>query len=123
MRSEPSLAEQITACHQQLNEMFLLHQEALLQGQLENAASILRSYESCHALHMQFEDDILLPKYAGLEMQGKWDETLYQQEHHKIHDLYTRIEQDLKYLTGQSLNLSHILTLSTMLVLTPTPPA
>jgi hypothetical protein len=108
MSGEASLTEQLTACHHQLNELFLLHQEALLQGHLGNAASILSSYESCHALHMQFEDDILLPKYADLEKQGKWDATLYQQEHHKISGLYGKIEQGLKCMAGQSLDPSQL---------------
>ena len=43
---------------------------------------------------MQFEDDVLLPKYAVLQEPGKWDATFYQLEHHKIVDLYLKIEQE-----------------------------
>ncbi len=108
MSKEPSLTGQLGACHRQLDEIFLLHQEALIQGQLQNAVGILHSYESCHTLHRQFEDDVLLPVYAGLEQPGKWNATLYQQEHQKIGELYSRIEEGLHELMGQSLDPSQM---------------
>jgi hypothetical protein len=108
MTKKVSVAEQIASCHQQLDEIFLLHQEALMQGHLQDASSILNAYNACHTVHMQFEDEVLLPKYASLEQQGKWDATLYQQEHHKIHGLYEKIEQGLLWLREQSLNSSQL---------------
>ncbi|MBT7950160.1 MAG: hypothetical protein HN764_00920 [Gammaproteobacteria bacterium] len=108
MTKKVSVVEQIASCHQQLDEIFLLHQEALIQGQLQDASSILKAYNACHTVHMQFEDEVLLPKYASLEEQGKWGATLYQQEHHKIHNLYEKIEQGLLWLMEQSLNSSQL---------------
>ena len=108
MTKKVSVAEQIASCHKQLDEIFLLHQEALMQGHLQDASSILKAYNACHTVHMQFEDEVLLPKYASLEQQGNWDATLYQQEHHKIHDLYEKIEQGLLWLREQSLNPSQL---------------
>lgn len=101
--SDPSLNSQLRDCHEQLNELFLLHQEALLQGELANARVILASYEACHRVHMEFEDERLLPKYEELATPGRWDATLYRKEHRKIEDLYTRIEQGLDWLNGQPL--------------------
>jgi hypothetical protein len=103
MTSERLVTDQLAACHRQLDELFLLHQEALVQGHLEDAISILLAYNACHTLHSEFEDDVLIPAYANLEAQGKWNATLYEQEHQKINDLYSRIEQDLVCLSQQSL--------------------
>ncbi len=108
MENEISLVGQFTYCHNQLNEIFLLHQEALLQGKLPNALGILNGYASCHELHMHFEDDVFLPKYADLEEQGKWDATLYQQEHQKVTELYLKIERELQWLMEQSLSESQL---------------
>ena len=106
MGSESSLVIRFRTCHHQLDEMFLLHQESLLQARLENAVSTLKSYESCHVLHMNFENDFLIPKYAALPDQGKWDATLYHMEHQKILDLYEKLEQSLIWMVEQDMKLS-----------------
>lgn len=103
MTIEVSLVEQFKLCHSQLDELFLLHQEALLEGKLEKAATILASYQSCHSLHSQYEDDLLIPKYAELLEQGKWNATLYAQEHQKIEDLHKKVEEALLWLIKQDL--------------------
>jgi hypothetical protein len=107
MESETSLVKQFKACHFHLDELFLL-QEALLQAKLDNALIILKIFKTCHDLHMRFEDDKLIPKYASLPEQGKWDATLYQQEHQKVLELYKKIEQGLSWLVQQDLNLSQL---------------
>jgi hypothetical protein len=73
-------------------------------GKLENAVKILASYKSCHALHMQFEDDVLIPVYADFPEQGRWDATLYQREYQKIDSLYEKVIQSLLWLIEQELN-------------------
>jgi len=108
MNKEQSLTEMMTKCHHQLDEVFLLHQESLLQGQLGNAVCILTAYMACHAVHLKFEDDVLLPKYERLLKQGRWDATLYQQEHQKIQDLHIKIETQLNWLKQQTLTPSQI---------------
>jgi hypothetical protein len=108
MESNLSLLEQFKICHLQLDELFLLQQEALLQAKLDNALIILNSYKTSHDLHMRFEDDNLIPKYASLLEQGKWDATLYQQEHQKILQLYEKIEHGLTWLLQQDLNPSQL---------------
>ena len=108
MKSEPSLVQQFKTCHLQLDELFLLQQEALLQAKLDNGLLILRSYKTCHDLHMRFEDDNLIPKYAGLPEQGRWDATLYQQEHQKVLELYEKIERGLNWLIQQDLDPSQL---------------
>ena len=94
----------MSACHRQLDEMFLLHQELLLQAELVAAMTVLGSYWKCHECHMNFEDEILLPRYARLENEGRWNATLYQQEHQKIVDIFEKTQQDLAQLIDQNLD-------------------
>jgi len=49
--------------HERLNELFLLHQEALLRLDLELAAGRLRIYERELRAHMRVEEDLLMPVY------------------------------------------------------------
>jgi iron-sulfur cluster repair protein YtfE (RIC family) len=49
--------------HERLNELFLLHQEALLRLDLELAAERLRIYERELRAHMQAEEELLMPVY------------------------------------------------------------
>ncbi|MGE0130397.1 MAG: hemerythrin domain-containing protein [Blastocatellales bacterium] len=49
--------------HERLNELFLLHQEALLRLDLELAAERLRIYTSELRAHMRAEEELLMPVY------------------------------------------------------------
>jgi hemerythrin-like domain-containing protein len=49
--------------HERLNELFLLHQEALLRLDPELAAGRLRIYDRELRAHMQAEEDLLMPVY------------------------------------------------------------
>ncbi len=49
--------------HGRLNELFLLHQEALLRRDLELAAERLWIYERELRAHMQAEEELLMPVY------------------------------------------------------------
>src|SRR5262249_42969893 len=49
--------------HGCLNELFLLHQEALLRLDLELAAELLRIYDRELRAHMRIEEDLLMPVY------------------------------------------------------------
>jgi hypothetical protein len=49
--------------HERLNELFLLHQEALLRLDLELAVERLRIYERELRAHMQAEEELLTPVY------------------------------------------------------------
>jgi hemerythrin-like domain-containing protein len=49
--------------HKELDEMFLLHQEALLYLDLDRAVEILWEYEAKLLAHMKAEEELLLPIY------------------------------------------------------------
>jgi hypothetical protein len=83
----PAIGPWLTDCHGQLNELFLVHQEALLMLRLDAAAELLGRYRECLLLHMRFEEEQLFPAYAGLDRQGRWPASLYVREHGKILEL------------------------------------
>jgi hypothetical protein len=50
--------------HEHLNEMLLLHQEALLALDVELALARLKQFERQLRAHMRVEEDLLLPVYV-----------------------------------------------------------
>ena len=98
-----SLQHQFERCHAQLDELFLQHQEALLQQNLDEALFLLEIYWSCHCMHSDFEDTELFPKYRDLLNPGRWDATLYIKEHQKINDLYATLNASIIALMGSEL--------------------
>ncbi len=51
--------------HEQLDEMFFRHQEALLLGELDRAVQELKKHEAKLLAHIQNEEDLLLPIYEA----------------------------------------------------------
>lgn len=49
--------------HQQLDELFLEHQRALMRLDLDRAASLLDEYESQLLSHIRDEEDLMMPLY------------------------------------------------------------
>jgi len=102
------LVEIIQKQHIELRELFARHQEALLQGQLENARTWLEHYNVCQRGHMQIEERYLFPEFAKIERTTKWDCSLYEKEHDKIKQLYDNVAQDLDWLIEQEINESQL---------------
>ena len=97
MTADATITKIITHCHNVLDELFLVHQEAALQGMFDDAIELFNSYRELHDLHKSFEDEKLIPKFHEFEDQGRWPASLYTLEHDKIRDLMEKTEQ---YLTG-----------------------
>ena len=95
MSHSSSLKIVITRCHEELNRLFFLHQEAVLIGELPQAIKALYFFTRAHDLHKNFEDTYLLPRLAELETPGDWPVSLYHHEHNKIGDWMTRLEKQL----------------------------
>jgi iron-sulfur cluster repair protein YtfE (RIC family) len=51
--------------HREIDEVFFAHQCSLLHFEFGAALSLLERYESALLRHMQDEEDLLLPLYAG----------------------------------------------------------
>jgi hypothetical protein len=98
------LVEIIQKQHLELRELFARHQEMLLLGQFEDANVWLQQYIVCQKVHIQIEDNYLLPEFAKIERTTQWDASLYEKEHAKITQLYENIVEDLNWLSEQELD-------------------
>ena len=98
------LVEIIKKQHLELRELFARHQEMLLLGQFEEAKVWLEHYAVCQKAHIQIEDNYLIPEFANIDHESKWDSSLYEKEHEKITKLYQNISDDLNWLADQELN-------------------
>jgi hypothetical protein len=98
------LVEIIQKQHLELRELFMRHQEMLLQGQFEDASLWLEQFNVCQQAHINIEERYLLPEFEKIERTTKWDSSLYKKEHDKITQLYDNIAEDLQWLIEQDLD-------------------
>ena len=97
------LVDLIHKQHLDLRELFLRHQEFLLQGQFDEALNCLNHYDICHQAHAQLEERYLFPEFVNIERQSRWEVSLYEKEHEKITSLFENISKDLSWLSEQQL--------------------
>ena len=102
------LVELIHQQHLDLQELFARHQEALLQGKLDDAREWLTHFVDCQQTHMKIEEAYLFPEFAKIERTTQWDVSLYEKEHEKIRAFYQRIIDDLNWLSEQELTESQM---------------
>lgn len=84
MTSEPPSFLQLVHVHERLSELFLLHQEALLGGDLALATERLAEYERELGAHMRAEDEILMPIYRRAGEVPRGPAVLFTGEHRKM---------------------------------------
>ncbi|MEW6128559.1 MAG: hemerythrin domain-containing protein [Acidobacteriota bacterium] len=91
--------------HQNLNELFIRHQEALLDGDIEAATDRLDEFIKQLREHMDYEEKHLLPVYqrAG-EIRGGAVE-FFTGEHRKMLELLARIQDSLNLFATNPENL------------------
>lgn len=70
--------------HEWLDELFLLHQEALLAGDLPLALEMLEKVEAEQREHIRVEEEILLPVYERAGKIPGGDPRFYINEHNKM---------------------------------------
>lgn len=104
MPDASSLKSVIARCHEELNRLFFLHQEAILVRELPRAIETLDRFIVAHDLHKHFEDTHLLPRLAELENPGDWPVSLYHHEHDKIGEFMTRLEKQIAELNARNLS-------------------
>jgi hypothetical protein len=90
--------------HQQMEELFLLHQEALLLTKLPLARTLFSAWKNLQIAHLNFENDYLLTELETLE-ETRWPHTLYLHEHKKVINLLNKAEHSLKELALEELSL------------------
>ena len=98
------LVEIINKQHLELRELFARHQEMLLIGQFEEAKIWLEHYIVCQKVHIQIENNYLLPEFSKIERSSQWDSSLYEKEHDKITTLFENVSDDLNWLAEQELS-------------------
>lgn len=104
-RLPSSLLSYVTEFHHQLNEAFLLHQEALLINALPLAADFLSIFQELITLHIAVENEHINPVHAELINDARWKTTLYVAEHDKILSLINNLSDKLSDKMQQSATL------------------
>ena len=89
---------ELVRVHEALDECFLLHQEALVTGELPHAAVLFADYRDLLHLHIHHEDNILLPVFARNGRMKRWPPELYTGEHDKLKGFLRRSEAGLQKL-------------------------
>jgi hemerythrin-like domain-containing protein len=88
--------------HERLNELFLLHQEALLRLDLELAAERLRIYERELRAHMRVEEDLLMPVYERAGKIAGGPPEFFIGEHRRMLEFLDRFAGALEELKEES---------------------
>jgi hypothetical protein len=104
MMDETKLTDVITKCHQELDELFLLHQEAVVLAKFEPAVELLGCFGELHQFHMDFENEKLIPALTELGDPGRWPASLYSSEHDKVQELLKKTEGRLLSLRDNRLS-------------------
>lgn len=102
------LVEIIHAQHLELRELFARHQEALLQGEFDDARRWLDYFHTYQKAHMKIEEAYLFPEFEKIKRTSRWDGSLYEKEHDKINKLYDNVVKDLDWLSEQKLSESEL---------------
>jgi hypothetical protein len=108
MPDNTKLTEVVAQCHQELDELFLLHQEAVLLGSFDEAIQLLNCFKELHHLHMGFEDEKLIPKLDTLRNRGRWPASLYTDEHAKVQQLMGKTGDNLLSLSKDQRSNKHL---------------
>lgn len=88
--------------HECLNELFLLHQEALLRLDLESAAGRLRLYERELRAHMRVEEELLMPIYERAGKIAGGPPEFFVGEHRRMLEFLERFATTLEELKEES---------------------
>lgn len=101
---EPSFLA-LLRVHERLNELFLQHQEALLEQDIPHAREQLVTYERELRAHMAVEEDVLLPVYARAGAIPGGPIELFLGEHRKMREFLERFRTTLAELEAHPTDL------------------
>jgi len=88
LSSDHSLGR-IATLHHEHEELFFLHQKALVDRKINEAFELLQKYEYLLNQHINAEEQMLLPAYAPYEKEGG-EVILYTGEHKRIKEFVHR---------------------------------
>ncbi len=89
----------VSSQHRHLDELMLLHQEALLLQDIPLATRFLDLFDSLLSAHIEAENQHLIPALAR-QPSPRWSALLYQKEHEKITAMLQKIQTQLQALPG-----------------------
>lgn len=93
--AEPSSFSQLIEIHTELEDVFLLHQEALTLLALDAARELLEIHGQLLLLHMRHEEELLLPVFDRAGPVQKWPRVLYTGQHEKMRGMLERVRESL----------------------------
>lgn len=96
-----SLSERLLRVHRELDDLFLLHAECLLEHELELAREVLAGYRALLLLHLEHEESELLPRYAELGPLPRYPLVLYRGQHEKIRGMLDALVAGTSALNGE----------------------
>ena len=79
----PTLTARILAEHQEMDELFLQHQEALLEQDWGKAQARYAAFHALLLRHIELEDSCLVPLHQQLA-KPQWRTLVYTAEHDKV---------------------------------------
>lgn len=91
--------------HEYLDELFLQHQEELLKLDLERALDVLKNYERELHLHMQLEEEVLLPIYERAGQIPGGPPVFFTGEHRRMREFVARFITALGAMEDDPANL------------------
>lgn len=97
----PSLFALVSHYHRHMNELVLLHQEALLLQQPILAERFLALFRTMISAHIDAENAWLLPRLDMLA-EARWPARLYRKEHDKILAMLVNAETRMHGLAGKT---------------------
>jgi hemerythrin-like domain-containing protein len=102
---EPASFLSLLEVHRRLDELFLLHQEALLALDPRLALERLREFKGELQVHMRAEEELLLPVYerAGRIQGGPVE--FFTGEHKRMLEFIARFDGKLEKLVADQMNL------------------
>lgn len=95
-----SVSERLLGIHRELDELFALQGEALLERDLELAGALLRAYQELLLLHLEHEERELLPRYAALGPAPRYPVVLYTGQHAKLRGMLDDLSARVEALAG-----------------------
>ena len=94
MKAQIATFSSVLSEHAELVRLFDKHQRTLLTRDIEGAIATLKTFENALELHVEFEDDVLLPLCAskGAEVEGG-TLPIYHAEHRKLLEMTRNLVQ------------------------------
>ena len=90
-----SLSQCVSYYHRRIDELLMLHQEALVIQDLALAQKALQVFAKFLSKHLALEDELLIPAHDQLGCNKQWRTQIYKEEHGKLTELLQKIRNML----------------------------